>query len=80
MAYCHDNVCLKLMQDITCILSENAVFMPTSKATKPGPATIPQNNTVASACPDLVIAHQKEILLNELKLPYNSPEKFININ
>ena len=42
------------------------------------PTTIPQGIVPTSACPDLVIIREKEVLLLELMIPYNSPESLSN--
>ena len=42
------------------------------------PTTIPQDIVPTSARPDLIIIREKEVLLLELTIPYNSPESLSN--
>ena len=42
------------------------------------PTTIPQDIVTTSSRPDLIIIREKEVLLLELRIPYNSPESLSN--
>ena len=77
----HDRVLQRLVRGIIPALSKDERLyadLPNHRVCDNPPTTIPQDIVPTSACPDLVIIREKEVLLLELTIPYNSPESLSN--